>query len=350
MRRPGRLHGGWLLGAGILLLAAVPLAVNPYYVIVTGYALIFSIACLGLNLLLGHAGLLSLGHVAYFGLGAYTGAFLFTFGDVTSFEVYLASGLVCATLAASVVGFLCIRTSRIFFTILTLAFTQMLQALFVGGAAFRPFGGIGKGFFLIGHGGLYLPRFTLAGAELEPERFTTVFHYVILAAFAACTVLVWRLLHSPFGMALRATRDNETRACFVGIPVARYRWGAFVISAAIMALAGGLFGQLVRQITPQQVGWLFNAELVVATILGGTRAFAGPIIGAFIMVVLRELALRFPLSHHLVLGTLLIGVILTCPGGLAEIGARLWAYLRGRATADIASDFVGGGERPWTRP
>jgi branched-chain amino acid transport system permease protein len=334
----------------MLLLAAAPLIVNPYYVIVTGYALIFSIACLGLNLLLGHAGLLSLGHAAYFGLGAYTGAFLFTFGDVTSFELYLVSGIACAVLVSSVLGFLCVQTTRIFFTILTLAFTQILQALFVGGAAFRPFGEVGKGFFLIGHGGLYLPRFTLAGSELEPERFTVAFHYVILAAFAGCTLVMWRLLHSPFGMALRASRDNETRARFIGIPVTRYRWIAFVISAAVMALAGALFGQLIRQITPEQVGWLFNAELVVATVLGGTRAFTGPIVGAFVMVILRELALRLPLAHHFVLGALLIAVLFVCPGGLAEMGARVWARLRGHAITEIESRFVGGGERPWTRP
>ena len=343
-----RLRRGWLLGAAMVLLASIPLAVNPYYVIVMSYALVFSIACLGLNLLLGHAGLLSLGHTAYFGLGAYTGGFLFTFADVTSFEVYLASGIVCAALVASVLGFLCVRTTRIFFTILTLAFTQMLEALFVGGAAFRPFGEVGKGFFLIGHGGLYLPRFTLAGVDVEPEHFITVFYYVILVAFAACADLMWRMLHSPFGMALRATRDNETRARFVGIRVRRQRWSAFVISAVIMALAGGLFGQLVRQITPQQVGWFFSAELVAATVLGGTRAFAGPIIGAFALVALTELAVHFPLSHHLVLGALVIGVAFTCPGGLSEITALVWARLRSQPTA--VEDLVGGGERPWTRP
>ena len=341
--------GGWLLGAAVLVLASLPLVLNPYYVIVTGYALVLSIACLGLNLLLGHAGLLSLGHAAYFGLGAYTGAFLFTFGDVTSFELYLVSGIAGGALAASVVGAVCVGTTRIHFTILTLAFTQTLQALLVSGAAFRPFGEVGKGFFLIGHGGLYLPRFTLAGVELEPERFTTVFHYVTLAAFVACTLVMWRLLHSPFGMALRAIRDNDTRARCIGIPVTRYRWVAFVISATVMALAGGLFGQLVRQITPQQVGWFFNAELVVATILGGTRLFAGPIIGAFVMVALREIASRVSVSHQLVLGTLIIGVVLVCPGGLAEIGGRAWARLRGRAATDVV-DFSGGEERPWTRP
>ena len=349
MRRPVSLYAGSLCGA-ILVLASVPLIVNPYYVMLTGYAVVFSIACLGLNVLLGHAGLLSLGHAAYFGLGAYTGGFLFTFGDVTSFEVYLGAGVAGAVLAASLVGLLCVRTTRIFFTMLTLASTQTLQALLVSGAAFRPFGEIGKGFFLIGHGGLYLPRFTLAGVELEPEPFSTVFYYVILMIFSGCTVFMWRLLHSPFGMALRAIRDNETRARAIGIPVTRYRWIAFVLSAAVMAVAGGLFGQLIRQITPQQVGWLFNAELVVATVVGGSRAFAGPILGAFVMVAVQEVALRFPLFHHLLMGVLLIAIVLFCPGGLAEFAARVWARLGGRATADTVAEFVGGGERPWTRP
>lgn len=161
---------------------------------------------------------------------------------------------------------------------------------------------------------------------------------------------MWRILHSPFGKALRATRDNEIRARFIGIPVTQHRWIAFVISAAVMALAGGLFGQVVRQVTPQQVGWFFNAELVAATVLGGTRAFSGPIVGAFVMVAITELALRFPLSHHFVLGTLLIGVMILCPGGLAEIGVRVSARLRGRAAADAVADFIGGGERPWIQP
>lgn len=346
---PARVRGA-LLAAGLLALALLPLAVNAYYVILTGYALIFSIACLGLNLLLGHAGLLSLGHAAYFGLGAYTGAFLFTFADVTSFEAYLASGVASAVLVASVLGLLCVRTTRIFFTILTLAFTQMLQSLLVSGAAFRPFGEIGKGFFLIGDGGLYLPRLRLAGVELDPERFTTALHYVIVVAFASTILLMWRLLRSPFGMALRATRDNEMRARFIGIRVTWSRWVAFVISAAVMALAGGLFGQLIRQITPQQVGWFFSAELVVATVLGGTRTLAGPIIGAFALVTLAEAASRFLLSQHLVLGMLLIGLVAACPGGVAEASARLWARLRRRGVDQAAPGFVAGGERPWTRP
>ena len=189
-----------------------PLVVSPYYLIVLESALTFAIACLGLNLLLGHTGLLSFGHAAYFGIGAYAGGFLFTFADVTSFELYLVAGVLAATALAATVGALCVRATRIHFTILTLAFTQVVQSLFVGGAAFKPFGEYGKGFFLIGDGGLYLPRFRIAGFELAPEIFPTALYFVILVAFVGTSVLLWRVVHSPFGMALRAIRDSASRS------------------------------------------------------------------------------------------------------------------------------------------
>jgi branched-chain amino acid transport system permease protein len=301
--------GGWsrVLALSLVgLVSLMPLVLNPYWVFVLGYGLTLAIACLGVNLLLGHTGLLSLGHAAYFGIGAYTGAFLFTFGDAYSLEVYLASGIVAAAGLAAVTGALCVRTTRIHFSILTLALAQVIHSLFVSGAVFRPFGTMGKGFFLIGHGGLYIPRFTMAGVELSPEAFATVFYYVILLAFLATAGLMWRVVHSPFGMALRAIRDNATRAECVGIPVRSYRWRAFVISGTVTGLAGALFGQHVRQITPQHLDWLFSAHLVVATLLGGTTYFVGPVVGALTVVALSEIALRFALHHNLILGVLLI--------------------------------------------
>lgn len=337
-----------LLATGLTILAAVPLVGTEYHVFVVSYALVLSIACLGFNLLLGHAGLLSLGHTAYFGLGAYTGGMLFTFGQVTSFEVYAASGILCAVVVAFLVGTVAVRARGIFFTLQTLAFTQLLEASLVSGAAFRPFGTMGKGFFLIGHGGLYLPRFTLAGTEVSAERFIVTFYYVIAVAFVACALLIWRITRSPFGTALRATRDNELRARFIGLNVPALRLSAFVIAAGVMAGAGALSGQLVRQITPQQVGWFFSAEIAAATVVGGTRRLGGPIIGAFAMVALREAAVPFPLGYRFVLGTLLIAVVFLAPGGLATVAAHVWARLRGRPLLIDAP--VGGGERPWTRP
>lgn len=312
------------IAAGLLAVAAaLPIVLNPYYVIVLSSALVLSIACLGFNLLLGYTGLLSLGHAAYFGIGAYAGAFLFTFGSMMSLEVHLASGVLAAAALASVVGLLCVRASGIFFTILTLALAQVVHSLFVSGVVFRPFGEHGKGYFLLYNGGLYIPRFTIFGADFAPEAFNTPFYYIVLAAFVASVAIMWRLVRTPFGLALRAIRDNAERAAFIGIPVRQYRWGAFVLSAMFTGLAGGLAGQLDRQVTPNQLDWLFSAYLVVATVLGGKSSFWGPVMGAFAAVTLREIALRFTGYHGLLLGTMLLIVLLTAPGGLAGAAASL---------------------------
>jgi len=315
----------------LVLAVALPFILSPYHVILLSSALVLAIACLGLNLLLGYTGLLSLGHAAFFGVGAYAGAFLFTFGDMMSLEGHLAAGVLAATALAAVVGFLCVRSTRIYFTILTLAFAQVVHSLFVGGMAFRPFGEYGKGFFLIGEGGLYIPRFTILGTDVVPEVFHTVFYYVILTAFLVSVVSMWRLVHSPFGVALRAIRDNAERAEFVGIPVRRYRWGAFVLSAIFTGLAGGLAGQLDRQVTTQQLYWPFSAYLVVATVLGGKAHFWGPVVGAFTVVVLKEISLRFTDYYSLLLGSMLIVVVLAAPDGLVGAGVSLASRVTGIA-------------------
>jgi branched-chain amino acid transport system permease protein len=291
-------------GAVGMILLVMPLLLPPYYLIELCYALVFSIACLGLNVLLGTTGLLSLGHAAYFGVGAYTGGFLFTFVDVMSLEVYLLSGVVVATLLSALFGALCVRATRIHFTILTLAFAQIVHSLFVGGAIFQPFGGVGRGLFLLGYGGLYLPRFTILGNDPPPERFIPALYYVILVAFFGSVGLLWRISRSPFGKALRAIRDNDTRAACIGIPVRRYRWYAFVISAIFTGLAGGLYGELDRQVTPEQLHWLFSARLVLAIVLGGTLHFLGPVMGAFAYVTLQDIALRFTEHRSIVLARL----------------------------------------------
>jgi branched-chain amino acid transport system permease protein len=314
------------VAAGVGLLAA-PLVLPAYMVLVLSYAVALAIACLGLNLLLGQTGLLSLGQAAYFGTGAYAGAFVYAFTPLTSLEAYLATGVVASTVLAAILGVLCVRATRIHFTILTLATAQVLHSLFISGAVFRAIGGQGRGLFLLGGGGLYIPRFTMAGVELPPETFSTAFFYVIVAAFGVALGLLWRVVHSPFGKALAAIRDNDTRATFIGIPVRRYRWYAFVISGAVTGLAGGLWGQLSRQVTPPQLHWLFSAELVLATVLGGTGHFWGPVAGAFALVAIQELALRATHLRGLVLGTLLVALVLVCPGGLAggRAAFRAWA-------------------------
>jgi ABC-type branched-subunit amino acid transport system permease subunit len=184
-----------------------------------------------------------------------------------------------------------------------------VRALVINGAVFRLFGGVGWGIYLLGGGSMYLPRLSILGREFAASEFIPAFYTVIVAAFIASAVVLWRISRSPFGKALMAIRDNETRAAFIGIPVRQYRWYAFIISGFFMGLAGALYGQLARQITPDQLHWLFSAQLVLATVLGGTQHFLGPVIGAFAFVW------RFGVS--------LIVVVLAFPQGIAAGFAAL---------------------------
>jgi branched-chain amino acid transport system permease protein len=323
-----------VVGATTLLLPAlVPL----YYLILLASALTLAIACLALNLLLGTAGLVSFGQAAYFGLGAYAGGFLYTLCDVDALEAYLLAGMAAASGAAAVFGALCVRATHVHFTIMTLAVAQIVHALFISGIVFRAAGGVGRGLFLLGGGGLYIPRLPLAGHVPAPDAFPVVIFYVVAAAFALCAWLLRRLTRSPFGLALRAIRENPTRAGLVGIRVRRYRWAAFVVSGTLTGLAGGLTGLLDRQVTPEQLHWVFSAKLVVATVLGGVGHFWGPAVGALALVALRETALRVTDYWSLAQGALLILVITLAPGGIVGLAARLL----GRP---------GGAARPWDRP
>jgi branched-chain amino acid transport system permease protein len=311
-----------LVAAGVALLA-MPALLPPYNLIQLSYALVLAIACLGLNLLYGTTGLLSLGHATFFGIGAYAGGFLYHIFDVQAFEAYLLTGVLAAGALAAFVGAFCVRVTRIHFAILTLALGMIVHALFFAGIVFKLGGDYGKGMFYIGYGGIVLPRFAILGTVPEPEQFFAAFYYVILAAFAATLAIMWRISRSPFGLALLGIRDNDVRAEFIGIRLARFRWRAFVASGLITGLAGCLYAQLDRQVTPQQLHWMFSATLVVAIILGGTREFLGPVVGAFGLVALQEFLRPMTIYDGLVLGVVLILVILVLPGGVTGTIASL---------------------------
>jgi branched-chain amino acid transport system permease protein len=170
---------------------------------------------------------------------------------------------------------------------------------------------------------MYIPRFTILGSPYEPHAFIAALYNVIVVAFLVSTLLLWRISRSPFGQALRAIRDNDIRAAFIGIPVWKYRWYAFILSGVFVGLAGSLYGQLARQITPEQLHWLFSAQLVLATVLGGSRHFLGPVLGAFAFVGLDEVATRWTVGRGLAFGILLIVVVFAFPRGIAGAVAAL---------------------------
>jgi branched-chain amino acid transport system permease protein len=317
----GRTLAVVVLGTATLLLPAL---LPTYYLILLSSALALAIACLALNLLLGTTGLVSFGQAAYFGLGAYAGGFLYTLLDVDALEAYLLAGMAAAGGAAAIFGVLCVRATRVHFTILTLAVAQIVHSVFISGIVFRAAGGVGHGLFLLGGGGLYIPRLPILGQVPSPEAFPVVMFYLVAVAFALCAWLLRRLTRSPFGLTLRAIGGNPTRAELIGIRVRRYQWSAFVISGTLTGLAGGLTGLLDRQVTPEQLHWVFSAKLVLATVLGGVGYFWGPAVGAAALVALRETALRMTDYWSFALGVLLILVTVLAPGGMVGLVVRLF--------------------------
>src|SRR5712691_13305715 len=206
-----------------VLLVVLPRAVDPYQTILLAYGLVMAIAVLGFNLLLGYTGLLSFGHSAYFGVGAYAVAFMVKYLHVQSMELFLLGAIAASIIVTLVFGYACVRYTKIFFSILTLALSQVLWSL-----AFKFFWVTG------GTDGLRVPTPALLGfATAKGDKMDFLSHtyyYYILVVFFACVALMWVIVNSPFGKALQAIRDNETRAEFVGVQIWRYRFVAFLVS------------------------------------------------------------------------------------------------------------------------
>jgi branched-chain amino acid transport system permease protein len=301
-------------------LALLPAVVDPYQTVLITYGLIMAIAALGFNLLLGYTGLLSFGHSAYFGTGAYTVAFIVRDLGAQSMELCIIGGLVGTVLVSALFGFVCVRHTRIFFGILTLALSQVLWSL-----AFKFFWVTG------GTDGIRVAyaKLTLLGGLVDfagPgsfQRFIFAYYYYVLGLFTLATVIMWVIVHSPFGKALQAIRDNETRASFVGISVRRTRWIAFVISGAFTGLAGILWVPLNGLTTPDVLYWPFSGEIVFMSVLGGFRTFAGPIVGAVAFNYLKTTAVASTEYWQLLLGVVLVALVLVLPSGIVGTAARL---------------------------
>ena len=304
-----------LLAVGIpalVLLIALPFLVPPYQTVLLSYGLVFAIAALGFNLLLGYTGLLSFGHCAYFGVGAYAVALMVKYFKWSSMELFVLGGVLASAFVSLVFGFLCVRYTRIFFGILTMALSQVLWSL-----AFKFFWVTG------GSDGLRVPTPTLLGgfAAQGPRSdkldfLSHRYYFYVLVLFVVAVVVMWLIVHSPFGKALQAIRDNETRAEFVGVQVRRYRLVAFVVSGIYTGLAGALWVPLNGLTTPDILHWTFSGKIVFFTVLGGFQTFAGPIVGAIAYNYLETYAVGHTVYWQLVLGVVLVALVLVLPAGL----------------------------------
>jgi len=307
----------------LVLLALLPPYIGLYQTQLLTYGLVAAIAALGFNLLLGYTGLLSFGHSAFFGIGAYSVAFLLRYADIHSMELYVLIGLPIAAAISALFGYICVRHTRIFFGILTLALSQVLWTL-----AYKFFWVTG------GSDGLRVARPTLLAGMLSFtgggsfQRFINAYYYYVLGVFAICVVIMWVIVHSPFGKALQAIRDNETRAAFLGLRIRRFRWVSFLISGTFTGLAGILWVPLNGLTTPEVMYWPFSGEIVFMTLLGGFRNFTGPIVGGLLFTYLKTYAVATTEYWQLLLGVVLVLLVMLLPtgivGAISAVAGKLW--------------------------
>jgi len=299
---------------GVAVLISMPNFAGLYQTQLLTYGLIMAIGALGFNLLLGYTGLLSFGHSAYFGLGAYTVAFLLQWLGIRSMELYILLGLPVVAIVSALFGYVCVRHTRIFFGILTLALSQVLYSLALK-------------FFWVSGGtdGLRVKRPTLLAGMIDFagsggfSRFLVAYYYYVLGVFILSTAIIWVIVHSPFGKALQAIRDNETRARFLGLRVRRFRWAAFLLSGTFTGLAGILWAPLNGLTTPDVLYWPFSGEIVFMTLLGGFRNFFGPIVGGVAFTFIKTYAVASTEYWQLLLGTVLVVLVLLLPTGIVGV-------------------------------
>jgi len=315
----------WACAAVIAVLAVLPWIIDPFQTLQISYGLIFAVAALGFNLLLGYTGLLSFGHAAFFGTGAYAAALLLKFLGVKSMELYIVGGVGASLLLGVIMGAVCVRYTRIFFSILALALSQVLWSLALK-------------FFWVSGGtdGLRVPTPTLLGGLVEAAADKTAFlahqyYYYVLVVSLAAVAIMWLMVRSPFGVALQAIRDNEVRAEFVGVRVRRYRFIAFVASAGFTGLAGTLWVPLNGLTTPDILYWPFSGKIVFMAVLGGFRTFLGPIVGAFVYNYLETFAVGYTIYWQLLLGVILVVLVLAMPAGLVGTAIQLFKHSRNPA-------------------
>lgn len=311
MRRLGPLA----LLVAVAVALALPRIAPVYHVTLMLPFMAYGIALLGLNLLFGYTGLVSFGHALFLGIGAYTGAFLTTHTKVRSLEVILVVAMLAATAVAAPVGALCVRYVKIYFGMLTLAFGMLFYTVVL------------KFYHLTGGDeGMRFLRPTLLGQPLEGLSKTAYlvgpYYYYSLALLVLATAVMWRIVHSPFGLCLRTVRDNPLKAESLGLSVPRYRWHAFVISAVYAAAGGVLLATPTGNVDPTLAYWTHSGNLVFMTLLGGFASFLGPILGAFVFIYLQDTVMSVFPYWRLVFGAILAALVIFAPTGLAGLVAR----------------------------
>lgn len=320
-RNPRRIA---MLLAALLLLAALPFIASasgyPSLTTLATRILILAIAALSLNLLLGHGGLVSFGHAAYYGVGAYAAGILTQafaskdlifglFPGTDQLLITLPAAMLASGVAAAALGALCLRTSGVQFIMITLAFAQMLFFLFV---SLKAYGG--------DDGLIIRRRNTLPFVDVRSD---TTFYFITLTVLLLWIGFIRRITHSRFGATLDGLRQNERRMAAIGVPAYPYRLVAFVIAGMGAGLAGGLMANFAKFVSPDMMHWTQSGEFLIMVVLGGINSLLGPVVGAAALILLESVLASWTEHWQFVLGPILILIVLYGRGPISALASRL---------------------------
>lgn len=301
----------WPTLVAVLVLVLFPLAAlavgQPFYVVFATRVLIYALIATSLNLLIGYVGLVSFGHAAFVGAGAYTVAVLMMAGVASAWLLWPAA-VVVAALLALLIGSISLRTRGVYFIMITLAFAQMVYYLVVSLRVLGSDDGLTLG-----------ARPSLGVVALERD---TSFYFVVLGILLLALLGMRTLLNAPFGRALQAIRDNETRMEAIGFPTYRLKLLAFVIAGAAAGLGGGLLASLNGLVGPSLLHWPESGLLMIMVILGGAGRLLGGVLGAAALLIAQEALAGHTIHWPLAIGVVLLAVVLFAPQGLSSLTRR----------------------------
>lgn len=288
----------WPYAAVFAALLFLPLAVSRFYVYITAVIFVTALLAMSLNVVVGHGGLYQFHHAAFYGVGAYTFALILTKTDLPVWVGFVAAPI-CASAVGLLIGWFCVRLNKLYFGMLQISLGSLIWAI-----VFRWYSLTGGD---DGIHGIPIPSFigTISRS-----------YYFILLVLAACAVLMFMIYRSPFGKTLQAVRDNPERSEAVGIHVRRHQLLGIVIATFFAGIAGVLFVVVEGSVFPDLLFWVLSLEVFIMCLLGGWFTFAGPILGAAIVVALRTFVGVYTEYWTLILGILLILLIFFLPEGV----------------------------------
>lgn len=309
----------WILLVSFLLLAALPFIAEaidePFYVDLMARVMIFSIAAMSLDFILGYGAMISFGHALYLGLGAYAVGVL-AFYEVTNGWIQLIVCVLGTAFISMILGLISLRTSGIYFIMITFALAQMFYFL---GISLEAFGG---------DDGLPIDDRSVFFSWFDLYE-TWNMYYVILGTLTVTTIVLWKIINSRFGMVVRGSHSNDDRMKAIGFPTMKYRLAAFMIAGVVCGLAGFLLGNLTEFLTPEYMHWFRSGELMIMVMVGGMGTLFGPLFGAFAYIMLEDFLSQFTEYWQFYFGPLLILLVLFAKQGL-------WGILPGKE--DMSDD------------